>query len=70
MKELYKRDGKKSGNPFDRFDFFGVKLPIFNLEGNPKVGSSIGGFLSLLMTVLILAYTAAKIRVCYKKSEL
>jgi len=67
---LTERDGKKSGNIFDRFDIFGTKLPGFNFENNPKVGSSIGGIFSIVMIVLVLGYATAKGRVCFQRSEL
>jgi hypothetical protein len=48
--------GRETGNAFDRWDMFSTPMPHFNIEGNKKVGTSIGCIFSVLMISLCLAY--------------
>ncbi len=50
------KDGKKVGLFVDRWDYFGTEMPKFNLEGNTKIGTTIGCGLSLLLMVTIFSY--------------
>lgn len=45
---------------FDRFDLFAIPVPNFTVEGNDKVGTPIGAFLSLVMVVVVLIYGIPK----------
>jgi hypothetical protein len=46
------RNGENIGLFFDRYDLFGSNMPSFNMEGQKKIGSSIGFLSSLLLVVI------------------
>jgi hypothetical protein len=51
-----RKDGKASGNMFDRLDLFSVPMPTHNFEGNSQIGTSIGFLFSILLVTIVLVY--------------
>ena len=54
------QQGRVIGNFFDRHDMFSSDVPTFNIEGHGKVGTRIGCFFSIVMTVFMLSYGSFK----------
>jgi len=54
------KQGRIIGNFFDRHDMFSSAVPAFNIEGQEQVGTRIGCFFSIIMTVFILSVGSFK----------
>jgi hypothetical protein len=52
--------GKDTGSIFDKTDCFSQNVHSFNIEGNGKVGTSIGTFFSFLILSTMLLYITVK----------
>ena len=66
---MFKREGKETGNIFDRYDMFGTPIPSFNLEGTDRVGTSIGCIFSVIITVIVLSYSYTKGKIFVYKDK-
>ena len=53
---------KEIGNIFDRYDLFGTDVPKLTLEGNKKIGTSIGFVLTVIFYILTLGYSCVRFR--------
>jgi hypothetical protein len=51
---------KQNGTIFDKTDCFTSDAPSFNIQGNQKVGTSIGTFFSIIITVIMLLFVYGK----------
>jgi hypothetical protein len=54
------RNGNKTGNIFDKHDFFRQPMVAFNMEGTSEIGTSIGCLCSLMLVVTIATYALPK----------
>ena len=45
-------------NAFIKFDYFGHDIPAFNLNGEAKVKTSIGGFVTIVLLCILLIFSA------------
>ena len=58
------KQGKKAGmnlsEEFKKMDYFGRSLPNFNIKGNERRNSIVGGFISLVLLTLVLMYSTLK----------
>lgn len=52
----------------EKFDFFPRALPTFNIKGRDAVPSSIGGLLSLVLTMILSIYGIAKLNTLINRS--
>jgi hypothetical protein len=55
--------GKQTGNIFDRTDCFSQNVHSFNIDGNGKVGTSIGTFFSFIILSTMFLYISIKGRI-------
>ena len=51
---------KEIGNFFDRYDLFAEEIPKFHLDGQNKIGTSVGCCLSVLLVTMIAAYSGIR----------
>ena len=51
---------KEVGNYFDRYDLFAQDIPKFHLDGQKKIGTSVGCCLSVLLVTMIAAYSGIR----------
>ena len=49
-----------TGEAFKKIDIFGSQLPSFNLKGNERVNSIVGGFFTLMLILIISTYATIK----------
>ena len=49
-----------TGEAFKKIDIFGSQLPGFNLKGNERVNSIVGGFCTLMLILIISTYATLK----------
>ena len=61
--------GKETGGIFDRMDCFGQTVSSFNIEGNDKVGTAVGGLFSGIILVLMLTYAGIKFNILFSKAK-
>ena len=61
------KSGRVIGTFFDRRDFFAQKVPSFNMEGQDRVGTSIGCIFSTIMAVCIIMYGGYKTLICFSR---
>ena len=47
---------KEIGNIYDRYDLFASEVPAFHIQGQKKVGTFIGCFLSIFTVTSVLVY--------------
>ena len=49
-----------TGEVFKKIDTFGSQLPSFNLKGNERVNTIVGGFFTLIIILLVFTYATLK----------
>jgi hypothetical protein len=54
---------KEVGNYFDRYDLFAEEIPKFHLDGQKKIGTSVGFSMSVLLVTIVAIYTGVRTRV-------
>ena len=59
------KSGKILGGFFDRYDHFSTPVRPFNFEGELVVGSSVGFIFSIIMLIIMLAYSISKGRIMF-----
>ena len=59
------KEGRKTNSFYDRWDFFAEPVTGLNMEGAKQIGTSIGFLFSIIMTVLVLAFSIGKIKIFF-----
>ena len=62
--------GKKDGSFFDKYDMFGTSMPHFNLEGQKKIGTSIGFLLTLCLVLSGLSFGVKQALICWRRERM
>ena len=60
QRNIQKKHSKGKTPVLVKIDQFGQPLPNFNIKGSDSVNSRLGGFCTLVLSVLVLAYAVVK----------
>ena len=53
---------KDISKSYDKYDLFAQDIPSFHIEGHKKIGSCIGCYLTVLLTILVVGYSGVRMR--------